>query len=415
MKTNKIRYTVFIIVLCIVSLAVFQFNKGGRMSDNWVAPYLSCARNLSIGGDFLINLQEVKHFQNLNADEQDNYKFKKENNLIPYKANPIGFAYFIKIATTLFFFLGDENALFLFHFLIHLSLCLLLMKYIKSTRIQILFFIFYACNPFILRYVIFNFYYIYQVIPSFILLFMLYKKPLPYFLTMLSAVLLALVFLTRPTVLLLIFIISFYLYYHYGWKKFLVYASVFFLIFIVINRPNEKNPWFTAYVGLGAYDNKYVNKLSDNAAYDLYKKETGKPISASVGGNYYDDSTIIVFREILKNRWVNIFQSNPFYIIRNAALNFFSAFSIGYLSFANLSFKIIIACSGLFIFLWLIVKRKFKWIIIISFASLGFTPYYPPIPAYMFGSYILLFFALYELLKTTKFEKYLESSYDKKV
>src|SRR6266536_2252384 len=335
MKTNKIRYTVFIIVLCIVSLAVFQFNKGGRMSDNWVAPYLSCARNLSIGGDFLINLQEVKHFQNLNADEQDNYKFKKENNLIPYKANPIGFAYFI-----------------------------------KSTRIQILFFIFYACNPFILRYVIFNFYYIYQVIPSFILLSMLYKKPLPYFLTMLSAVLLALVFLTRPTVLLLIFIISFYLYYHYGWKKFLVYASVFFLIFIVINRPNEKNPWFTAYVGLGAYDNKYVNKLSDNAAYDLYKKETGKPISASVGGNYYDDSTIIVFREILKNRWVNIFQSNPFYIIRNAALNFFSAFSIGYLSFANLSFKIIIACSGLFIFLWLIVKRKFKWIIIISFASL---------------------------------------------
>src|SRR6266498_3565720 len=164
MKTNKIRYTIFIIVLGIVSLGVFQFTKGDRMSDNWVAPYLSCARNLRIGDDFLINLREVKHFQNLTVDEQSNYKFKEENNLVLYKTNPIGFAYFIKIATTLFFFLGDENALLLFHFLIHLSLCLLAMKYIKSTRIQILFFIFYACNPFILRYVIFNFYYIYQVI-----------------------------------------------------------------------------------------------------------------------------------------------------------------------------------------------------------------------------------------------------------
>ena len=45
---------------------------------------------------------------------EQSYKFKQEDNLILYKANPIGFAYFIKMATTLFFFLGDENALFLF-------------------------------------------------------------------------------------------------------------------------------------------------------------------------------------------------------------------------------------------------------------------------------------------------------------
>ncbi len=70
LKADKIKYLVFIILLCAMSLGVFHFTKGDRMSDNWVAPYLSCARNLKMGGDFLINLQEVEHFKNLNVDEK---------------------------------------------------------------------------------------------------------------------------------------------------------------------------------------------------------------------------------------------------------------------------------------------------------------------------------------------------------
>ena len=100
------------------------------MSDNWVAPYLSAAANLSLGGNFDIDLDEVLKFKKLNVKEQDIYKFNKSKNLSNYNHNPIGFVYLIRIATFLFPFLGDQVSIIFLQSLVFLFINFIFLKYI---------------------------------------------------------------------------------------------------------------------------------------------------------------------------------------------------------------------------------------------------------------------------------------------
>jgi hypothetical protein len=57
------------------------------------------------------------------------------------------------------------------------------------------------------------------------------------------------------------------------------------------------------------------------------------------------------------------------------------------------------AAVGFVFCLLLLLKRQFLWILAIAASSATFTPYYPPIQVYMYGSFILIVCAFISLLK----------------
>jgi len=174
------------------------------------------------------------------------------------------------------------------------------------------------------------------------------------------------------------------------------------LFFILINKPTEKIIWHTVYVGIGAYPNSNVSYLSDNFGYQLYRDSTGTELNASLGGNYYDDSVIKRYSEITKNTAIGILKKDPALFIRNALSNTFQCFSIGYVKTNSPILNIISAILGLLycILLWK-SKQNFIIVSILLYAFMFFV-YYPPIPAYLFGAYILLVFSFYNVLSYYK-------------
>jgi len=393
-KNNRI---IFQILLIIFSLVVtFQFTKNNRMSDNWMGPYLSFASNLKIGDEFKIDINEIKEFKSLSTKEQDFYKFKKSEKLELYNHNPVGYAYFIKISNIMFPFLGNQLGIILLQGVFHVIFCFLILN-IKDLEVKYkyIFLFMYGINPLILKFVVFNFYYYFQAIPSLILVYYYFRNKTNLIEICLFGTLIGLVLLTRLTTLFTITILVYLVFKKFSKIYTILFTSLILIIFFSLNQPIKKSVWFTAYVGYGAYQNEDVKTLSDNEAYSTYFQETGNKIKASVGGNYYDDKIIDQFDLILKQKTTNLFLKNPLIFLKNATLNFTQSFSIGYINMANDIINIFISISGLFVLLILLAKRDWFWIFAIMSVSIGFVVYYPPIQAYMYGAYLLIITALY--------------------
>ena len=147
------------------------------------------------------------------------------------------------------------------------------------------------------------------------------------------------------------------------------------------------------YVGLGAYPNPYVEKLSDNAGYEMFTERTGISLSFSIGGNYYNDEVQEKFRKVFEEEYLHVLKNSPWLLARNAVLNGLQSFSLGYFTSSRLLSYLSCVC-GLLVLIWLVLQRRFIWVMAIGIHSLSFTPYYPPIHAYMFGAYILIICAI---------------------
>ena len=117
-----------------------------------------------------------------------------------------------------------------------------------------------------------------------------------------------------------------------------------------------------------------------------------------MGGNYYNSDTIRKYQEITKGRVFEIFDQDPWIFLKNAMLNSFQIFSFGYFNKAGDLLNYVSALIGVIIFLWLLYLRKFLLVLLIAAPSITFTVFYPPIPAYMFGSYVFLIVGLYVIL-----------------
>jgi hypothetical protein len=393
----EISLVVAILFATVIALAM---TRTTRMSPNWVAPYLSAAHNLKFGGDYLINEAECISFNELTEEEQLGYEFEKKTPLSQYNHNPIGYAYLIWVATKVFFFYGDQMAIVLLQLLIHLLLCTCVLLQLKSKKSAFYFFmVLYMVNPLILKFVAFDFYYFWQSVPGLLLIIMLLdiKKRLVY--PILFALLFPILLSARMTLALSLAVFFVFIVQRYRWHIPLLASCIFLLLFNFINKPTEKNLWHTVYVGIGAYNNPYVNELSDDEGYLLYEEATGEKLLASIGGNYYDTSTIRKYQEITKSKVIDIFDQNPLLFIKNAALNSLQVFSIGYLNRGGDFLNILSALIGLVILIWLIYLKKYILIVLIAAPSFLFTGFYPPIPAYMFGSYVFLVVGYYFVFK----------------
>ncbi len=374
-----------------------------RENKNWIGPYLSGAANLVIFEEFKIDEAEVINFKKLSPEEQYQYQFKRSDNLSPYLHNPIGYCYIIRCSTIMFPFLGETNGLILFQVLMHLVLCgLLLHNFRKNNRFVIFFSIFYVCNPLIIYFVVLNYYYFWQCLPGFILIYIIISKPKPQWMAILFSIILLFSTLARPTILFISVFAIILLYRNYSKVFAFTTLLICSILFLLINKPTEKIIWHTVYVGIGAYPNNYVPYISDNLAYQIYEDSTGDELNASLGGNYYTDTVIQKYTEITKSTVLSIFRKDPLLFIKNGISNTLQCFSLGYTGATSVLLNIFSAFMGLvyFILLW---KTKQKFIIAaILLYALMFFPYYPPIPAYLFGAYILLVFSFYNVVSYYK-------------
>lgn len=399
---KNIKTSTFLLSFAVVMIAISAlfFNKKG-MSANWVAPYLSAAANLEWGGGFFISEQECIAFKELPLDQQLNYNFSITTDLTHYNHNPIGFAYLIKIATTLFPFTGDEYAIMLLQLLVHLLLCLFILYLLKDTPSALLFFgIFYMVNPLILKYVVFNFYYFWQSLPSIFILVVLIDKYYLKYVAILFALVIPFVLITRMTLILaILFLVGLLIYQRLNFYYLVVSITVFFLTFFAVRQPTEKNIFHTIYVGIAAYENPYVASLSDNEAYDLYAEVVGEKLNASISGNYYDQDVIRRYQMISRKAVETIFYENPWLFLKNATLNTLQLYSFGYFSKGGDWFNYLSALWGFIVFVLLLFSKKYWTIVLIAIPSITFTWFYPPIPAYMFGSYLFLVVGYYQLFE----------------
>lgn len=269
-----------------------------------------------------------------------------------------------------------------------------------SIVIALGFVLLYGINPVIIYFVTFPFYYFWQVVPSFVLVLLLMKgedtlRPTLQRITIFAlCVLIGLVVLARPTTLpLSLFTLGVALLIAKRKKTILVGAIVAAIIGSSAFIPPQRNFWHTAYIGVGAYPNPFgVQGLSDNFGYALFERKTGHPINASLGGNMYDPVVMDRYKKIARDEYMRMVREQPAIFVRNAALNILQSYAVGYVNGAPAWVHYLSALLGLCVMVALLYSYQYLTFIAIGLASGGFSLYFPPIQAYMYGSCILIVF-----------------------
>ena len=393
---------VVLAVFFIVIIAAAIADRGQSMSPVWTAPYFSAAANLDFRGKFIIDLDEVNLFKELDSEQRRNYKFAKTEVKRDYNHNPVAFAYIIVVAKQLFPFLGDMKALVWLQILIH-SLITASIFYALGNRLaKWLFVLVYGLNPLVLYFVAFPYYYFWQVMPAFGVVVLLLvsreshqletlRAPTA-FLILVFSLILGLVMVTRPTIIG-ITVVFFALFYSSRIQPIhiKVAATLLFILSCVITyQPTGKNIWHTAYIGIGAYPNSHLKALSDDTGYALYYDVTGEKLNASPGGNFYNQETMEKYKNITRRRVLELLRDEPDMFLRNAILNTLLGFSPGYLVRGSPSVNILMAIIGFIFITALLLKKQFILTVSVLAGTATYSLYFPPIPAYMFGNYILL-------------------------
>ena len=388
-------------VFALVLLAGSLFQNPGRQNARWTGPYFSAAANFQLGRGFSIDIEDVRHFCQLkDYDAEKRYRFRSSNDLSPYNANPFGYVYVILLATTLFgWFAADIESLLLLQILVHAAATVFVMMRLKSWAARVAFVAAYGINPLILHFVTLDFYFFWQVVPS-LALITLHSKPQlrssPLWLVW--AAVLGIVLSVRPTTVGAVLLVFIGLWKSSGWQRAILPLAACLFVFSLAHYPHKKNVWHTAYIGVGAYSNPYMEGLGDVNGYSLMKAKTGVKLDIETGGNFYLDSTVDRYREVTREEYFRIMKESPLLLMKNALVNILGSFSLGYANrmpdFVNYG----LALSGLVILSLLFSLRECWMILAIASTSICFAPYYPPIQAYMFGSFILLSFVAAKVL-----------------
>ena len=148
------------------------------------------------------------------------------------------------------------------------------------------------------------------------------------------------------------------------------------------------------YIGLGAYENSHGIELSDESGYQFYRQSVQGDIGSH---NIHHESVRSNYYEVVREEYTRIATDEWSMVLRNAVLNVTSAYSIGYKT-GNRLIQYFSSFTGSVLVLLLLYFRQFFWFFSIGIACAGFALYYPPIAAYLFGSYILIVLAVISIL-----------------
>lgn len=379
----------------IALLLAFIAWKNAQMSTVWTAPFYSAATNLTFGGDFLINQNEVQDFNELDNDEAElHYKFIAKSPLNHYNHNPIGFAYFAYIASFIFPFIGDQLAVIVLQCIVFLYICFIFINGFQSNSLKIIFWVIFCVNPLVLRFVVMSYYYFWQLIPAALIFYLFLQFRAKWIYPLL--IILPFILLTRPTIITFLPLLGYLLFKSpsVSKKAVLIYSAYFLSIYSYCFKSTEKNIWHTIFVGVGAYENPYNISLNDGDGYALYEKKYNEKMQFHPTGNYYKESTIKAYQQLTQDTVIAMINQTPGLFVKNSILNTLQSFSIGYINKANSWVNYTIAFLGLLIAILLLYTKNYLLLIGILLGAAPFSLYYPPIPAYMYGNYLLIFGAI---------------------
>lgn len=408
---NKYYKKISVIFILIFIIQVFLYGPRIGQSPVFTVQYFSGAKLFNIDMGWRFDKNEAEKMKSLKGYDIYTYQFDNPRKAIStYNENSSGLLYVIIFAEHIFPFLGPIGALVLLQIIIHLICCFIIYFKLKRPVEKTLFLLLYFINPIVVYFVIFPMYYFWTIIPSVIFLYY-YINSKTTNLTgyIITAILCFIGYAIRPTVLPLLLLIPGYNYFKTRNLKPLIAFPVYLILFFgwnhYLNFTKNYTPWHTMFVGVGAYPNNYpyLQKLSDNEGFDRYASITGLQVSNSIDGNYHADSIRNDYSRIIENEYLKIVKESPLLIVRNGLLNYLQSFSAGYKTKTSFLVNILISLSGLILILLLIKFKKWPLLIAISFSAISFTPYYPPIPAYMYGSFILIAYSIISVIYNLKF------------
>ncbi len=382
------------VALILASAAVFQ--NPNNQGINWTFPYFSGAANFERLFDWQISPSDYAKAVKLSGPEYRRYKHEATADTVSNAVNNYGYVLVALSSQTIFPWMGDLQGVIVLQLVVHLSVCLFLILAVFQTPLQRLGFLcLYAANPLIVYFVTFPFYYFWMFIPATALVILWFR---PNWRTVSLPILtpfLLLSILIRPTT---VFLCAFF--YLVGWRGALgrqarrvVLVSIFgFVVGVSMIAGNSSgSPWHPIYVGLGAYSNDQgVRSLSDDEGYNFFKERTGIGIDTNaVAGNFNNPIIRKKYNDALRERYFEIVTERPFLVLRNAVANTLQGFSLGHdvghrwVSWSS-------AGLGLCVLGFLVVAKQWIWIISVLSYSAGYAWFFPPIPAYHFGAYLLL-------------------------
>ena len=404
MKNNSSGFLMLLLCFVIVLASSYKFQNPNIQAPTWSFPFFSGAEYVFKKSGWNINMDDYARFVSSSDNERRLFVFSNKDSasLVNYSFMPFGYTYIVWLAKTIMPFFSTINAVICFQVLVHAFSSILILYWLRGSWIyQSVFFLMYAVNPLILHFVTFPFYYFWQFVPSFLIIASLINDiKIRVMLFALVPVSLGLYFV-RPSLLFVLVYLFFLLGGRGGWRHALA-AVVVFVVLILLSSSASVKPWHTMYVGVGAYENQFIDGLSDANGFSRYKEITGESISTNLrNGNFYNLETRKNYFEIIKNEYLIILNLSPLLVLKNAFLNMVQCFSFGYrvgvpwLQYLSVFF-------GAVMLLVLCLGRQFWYIGAIVSYSAAFAFYFPPIPAYMFGNYVLLVVGLIGSLKKIK-------------
>lgn len=380
--------------LAMVMGALLFWNQASQTSA-WVFPYFSGAINLTWDLAWRIDGRAYADFAQLTYAQQMEHEFVRgqPSDLVPYSILDRGYVYIVWFAQTLLFWLPPIKAVLWLQIGFHVLSVLWVISRLKSPRQQLFFLLAYGLNPVVLHFVTFAYYYYWQVLPA--LLWVAYEsrggRPLGLRIYAMAIAMLVAFLIRQSTLLVCVCMLA-----YWGWRERTVHAGLALLALLVFVMfvKNPSQPWHTAYVGLGAYPNAGGLILSDESGFGRYQQLTGVQIDTLLpDGNYYDAKVRGEYYQVLRQELSDYATQHPLELLRNAVLNVPQSFSLGYVVKSS-AITYLSAASGALVMAVMAWQGMYLRMIVLAMGVVGFVLYFPPIPAYMFGNYLLLAWAL---------------------
>jgi hypothetical protein len=389
----------------LVLVACWLFRPERQQAAHWRGTYFSMAANVSVASvmarQMPVDTAAVHQFDALPPAAQRTYRFQPAppSHLTNYVAMQTGYGYVCALARRLVPVGGDGAAVVVLQVVVHLALCgwllaLLPLGWANPRWVRWAFTLLYAANPLVIRYVAYDFYYFWQAIPGFLLVLNQLSGREQAGRGWWQGPLLGLVLATRPSTLLGTLWLSGVYASQRRYRLLLLTATLALLTGWLLYRPVTSAHWRTIYVGIAAWPNTYQTSLSDIAMYRLYERKTGIPYRYE-GNDPAQDARLA---QVLQAEVRSIFQKAPLLFVRNAVLNTVLAFSPGYVVGGGwLNYAL--AVLGMLVLAGLLWRRQYLYVGAVLAAVGTFTPYYPPIPAYLYGAYLPLVMGILEVAR----------------
>ena len=395
---NLMLVSLFVTLVCVASL--FFQNKNYQHSLPY---YLSSSLSNNIF-NIRFNEIEVNDFNSISFSktgqynkEKGGYKFSEISQTIHDRDSikehfgymiSYGFLAYIKMAKAILPDFGDLNAIIVMNIIIHILSTLFFASLFKFRFSQVFFCLIYGLNPLVLYLATFSYYY-YPVVGFSVGIMALHKinfsnENLNSYKEVLWIMATIFFVAMRPT--LLVGLIFGFLYFFYKFERRYIYiASIALAValfgYIKSQSSSEYSPWFTVYVGFGAYNNIQGFTLRDKSAYDFLRSDSKESNPAEQKKDV----------DIFRSKVVEIVSDNKMLYLYNASRNILQVFGYGYHTRSQ-KLNYISAALGIITILLFYKLKLYFLLFMIFFSNIGYLLYFPPIAVYMASTYILLAF-----------------------